>query len=85
MIHRLKETLTGVLFGNINILLIALGFVANKILLYNKFLLIHKIYFVVINTKIYSSIYSIIFWDFVLEIDYYLCGLYMLFFLFGSC
>ena len=61
MIHRLKETLTGVLFGNINILLIALGFVANKILLYNKFLLIHKIYFVVINTKIYCSIYSIIF------------------------
>jgi hypothetical protein len=33
MIHKFKETLTGVMFGNINILLIALDFVANKIII----------------------------------------------------
>ncbi len=54
VVHSFKETLIGVAFGIINIFLLALVLVTNKILVNNKVPIGSQMFYVVISTMTYS-------------------------------
>ena len=83
--HTFKETLTGVFFGIINIFLLALVLVANKILANNKIAIGTQMFYVAISTMTYSSIYSIIFGGVVLDPGLlFMCAIHGIFFYLGN-
>ena len=85
VVHSFKETLIGVAFGIVNIFLLALVLVANKILVNNKVPIGSQMFYVAISTMTYSSIYSLIFGGVVLDPGLlFMCAIHGIFFYLGN-